>query len=314
MIETKVEPDRLYDRNFENVISSISTSTNENDDDFLLLAIGATGTGKSMLMLHGEELYMKEKASVKYIGLNRQSFASALKLSKSEPLPRFCGNDEANISKRDALTKYNKDLIDLYFAIRGLNIFHWWNNPSIDMLDKHFIKERIKGVIYITTKDRNRPRVYYYFRKEDLLKMLEKYGNLELRTIKKIRKEYAYYKGWFKDYKGNLLKSYLDKKGHRMNEKVDDFFMNYGQEGDMISGVNIRKEMGVSRSALFQYEKELMARNLMTKENKKVSSSGRNFYTQNCLELFKKIADERLHKQINDLKNQKNEIIQPFKN
>jgi len=305
MIKTIVEEGRDYDRNFENVISSISTSTNENDDDFLLLAIGATGTGKSMLMLHGMELYMKDKATVKHIGLNRQSFASALKLSKSEPLPRFCGNDEANISKRDALTKYNKDLIDLYFAIRGLNIFHWWNNPSIDMLDKHFIKERIKGVIYITTKDRNRPRVYYYFRKEDLLKMLEKYGNLELRTIKKIRKEYAYYKGWFKDYKGNLLKSYLDKKGHRMNEKVDDFFLNYGQGEDMISAVNLRKELGISRSAGYQYEKELLGRELITGQDMKVSSSGRKFYTKNCIELFKQIADERLNRKMEHLKYQK---------
>lgn len=201
------------------------------DDDYLLLCAGDTGSGKSMLMLHVMDEFMGEYADTSFIGLTRSSFADAFTKIRNVPKEfRFLANDEANISKREALTKYNRDLLDLYYSCRGLNIFHWWNNPSVDMIDKPFIKDRVKGFILIVSKDVKRPRAYYFFTKENLLRILDKYGDIELKTIRKVRKKYSSFKGWFRDYDGRLKKPYLDMKNPRMLEKVDEFQEKYGKE------------------------------------------------------------------------------------
>ena len=141
MIVAPYDANRKYDIIFENIINDISQALLEKEDDFLLLCCGSPGTGKSRLMLWGLELCLRENANVKYLGLNRADFADSLNNAKKSVLPRFCSNDEANISKRDSNSTYNKDVIDLYFSIRGLQIFHWWNNPSLDIIDKKFIED-----------------------------------------------------------------------------------------------------------------------------------------------------------------------------
>jgi thiol-disulfide isomerase/thioredoxin len=227
------ESERDYDDLLHRLIhNKIKPLTAEKDDDFLVMAIGEPGCGKSMLMLHAFEEYAKEQANIDYVGFTEADFARAMNTIEIDDVPRgyrFVGNDEANISKRNALSKYNKQLLDLYFAVRGLNIFHWWNNPSIDMIDKPFVKERLKGVFLITTKSMTKPRMYYYFNQNGILRILDKYKNLEFKTIYKVRKKYAVFQGWFKDYKGHLKKPYLEKKNNRMNEKVQDFFKSYGK-------------------------------------------------------------------------------------
>ena len=229
MKQASYDKDRDYDAILDRLLSHIKFLITKKDDDFLILCAGDTGTGKSMLMMHALDKFMGEYKSVDYVGLTRGSFATGFKKAQSVPRGfKFLGNDEANISKREALTQYNRDLLDLYYSCRGLNIFHWWNNPSVDMIDKPFIKDRVKGFILITTKDMDRPRVYYYFTKNALVKIFEKYKDLDIKTIRKVRKKYALFKGWFKDYNGSLRKDYLDKKNPRMVEKVDFFVGKYG--------------------------------------------------------------------------------------
>lgn len=231
MIEMPYRKEKPYDAGFERVMGrTIPHALEDKDDDFLVICTGSTGTGKTRLMLHGYTIYAGEKASIHQVALNRQEFAQSLKNAKDSSVKRFVGYDEANISKRDALSKWNKAVIDLYYAIRGLNILHWWSNPSIEMLDKPFIEERVKGVIFIFTKDKKRPRLYYYLRKDDLLDLLEKYGNLKHRTLKKYAKQHAYYRGWFRDYQGPMLAEYLTKKQGRMEDKVDVFYDEYGRD------------------------------------------------------------------------------------
>jgi len=264
MIRVKYNSERQYDSGFDYVLSQISDSIKNKDDDMLLMCVGDPGTGKTSLGLYAMEKYMGDRCDVKYIGLTREDFAGALKLAKDDPMPRFCMNDEANISKRDSLTKFNKDMIDLYYSIRGLQIFHWWNNPSLDMIDKPFIEERISGVIFIFTKTVNKPRLYYYFTKQKLLAMLEKYGNLKLTTIKKIAKKYAFYRGWFRPYNGPLWEPYMVKKRSRMNGKVDDFYMKYSNnKGTKYSRKNAMREFGVGRRTVQNYEKILQDTNVL---------------------------------------------------
>jgi hypothetical protein len=169
------------------------------------------------------------------VAMTRGGFTQGLKDVKDAPKPRLLLYDEANLSKRDSIAKWNKMMIDTYFSIRGKNICHLWCNPSIDYLDKEFIEERIKRVFLLIKpkgKAKARPyRVYYYFHINDILQILDKYGDLKYKTIYKVRKKYATYMGWFKKYNGDaqLLEEYNLLKESRMDEKIDKLHETFGE-------------------------------------------------------------------------------------
>lgn len=253
MILLPYDKNRKYDIGLSKVLHSVTNVLDNKDDDFLILCTGDTGTGKTTLMFHAYEEYAGiANVSVEQVALTRQDFASALKYTTEHKLHRFVGYDEANISKRDALTKWNKAIIDLYYSIRGLKIFHWWNNPSLDMIDKPFIEERVKGVIFIFTKDVKRPRLYLYFTKNGILNLLEKHGNLKHRTLKKYGEKYAWYRGWFKAYNGVLLESYKSKKQDRMEQKVDDFYKEFALDNNATLH-GIARSIGISENTAKKY-------------------------------------------------------------
>lgn len=297
------KPKEDYDDGLKLLAKSATTFLRDQNDDNLIIAIGPRNTGKSMLMLHMMQMFMGKEASVDYIGLNRQQFAEALKRAKDKPnLPRFCANDEANISKRDAMTKFNKRVIDLYYSIRGLKIFHFWCNPSLDMLDKPFIEELVKGIILITDKSDDRPRVYYYFRKKGILKILNKYGDLKLDTIKKVRKKYSWYRGWFRDYDGPLRAAYEEKKTARMNFKVDDFFNEYGNVDDKLSRKELKTALGISNDVtLWNYEQKLTETGALKENDIRRTATGRVFYSKECLKKFEDMAKENLKRGVSNL-------------
>src|SRR6056297_131104 len=163
---------RNFDIYTEKTVHAIKKHIKEKDDDYLVLLIGDTGSGKSTLMLHMYECYDSEGCSVEYIGVDNETHAKALQKAKDKELPRFVADDEANVNKRGAMTRKNRDKLDLYMAIRGLNIFHVWCNPSIDIIDRPFVEERIKAVCYVV-KDQGRKRtdarVFYWFKRKAVI-------------------------------------------------------------------------------------------------------------------------------------------------
>lgn len=285
-----------YDNFLPIILTQIKKTMEEKQDDFMLLNIGDPGTGKSMLSLHIMEYCMGNEADVKYIGLKRNDFAQALRYANAKEGFKMCNNDEANISNRDGFSQYSKDLIDLYLSIRGKVIFHIWNNPIVSMIDKYFVKDRIKGIIYITTKDKKLPRVYFYFRRQDIKRVLDKYGDLTLDTLRKAKKEYAFYQGWFRDYDGFLLKPYLEKKDSRMDEKIKAFCDDYGKEVNDMTITEVARELSVSTETIRSYTKELQARGKMGELMRK-SGTGRWRYKAEAIPELKKIAEERKKKQ-----------------
>lgn len=256
-----------YDDFFPLVIKEIrdKTTNPKKNDDVLIVFFGVTGSGKSMLMLHGYEEYSFNNVHLNNIALTKEDFANSLKSAKDSPKPRFCGYDEANINKRDSMTKFNKDVIDLYSSIRGLNIFHSWCNPSIDYLDSQTINEMIDGAFFVATKSTNKPRVYYYFRKEELENILHKYGSLKIPLIQKIAYKEAYYCGCFKDYHGTLRKEYDSKKSNRMNDKIEVFWQKYSNE-TYLKVSEVMQKLGISRNTLYKYTDILI-------ENKQLNES-----------------------------------------
>ena len=301
MIKAPYVKGENFDLILNKIIKDISNKLNVGQDDFLLLCCGTTGTGKSMLMLHAAEAYMGKEANIDYIGLDKADFAKAQKLAKEKALPRFCANDEANISKRNSLSTYNKDLIDLYLSNRGQRIFHWWSNPSLDLIDKQFIEERIKGVIYIISKDINIPRVYYYFRKEDMLKIWDKYGNLKLKLLKKIRKEYAYYRGWFKDYNGFLREAYDKKKEIRMSFKSDDFYEKYGNQSERITTSAAARALALSITTLKKNKNEMLEKGLLNEDDIIRAPTGYLYFKKDCLPKIERYASDKHRKAVDKI-------------
>jgi len=284
-----------YDEYLDLVVLGVKEHIKTKNDDFLILIVGPTGSGKSHLGLHIEESYLGDKASVNLIGLDKEGIASGLQSAKNQQLPRFFLADEANLSKRDAMSKWNKELLDLYFAIRKLQIFHIWCNPSLDIIDKPFIEEKIKGFIYIPSKTKN-ARVYFYFTKKSLIQIYEKYGNLKLRTLHKVRKRYAYYRGWFKEYNGFLKEDYNKKKDSRIDTKIEEFAEKWGsKEGGLLKRSQIAKNLGFSSSTIINYQKILIERELLIENvNYFVSASGQYTFNQEVLTLFQDLSKERL--------------------
>jgi len=265
----------------------------ENDDDALYLVVGPTGSGKSTLALHLHQVFMKEEASVDYIGLNRDSFAeaygNALKRVKEKKPLRICVWDEANISRRDALSKFNKQLINIYMKNRALRMLHIWCNPSVQMIDNIFIKERIKGFFYCPSKEKT-VRPYYYIPKEGLLKIYDKYKSIDEPTIKKTVKEYALFKGWYREYKGPMKEEYLKKKLKETEESSEEWVETWRNTNTgLLETQKVLNKTGISYNTLRNY---IERGNLIEGKDYEVSATGVRKYYPTVLETIKEVAKQ----------------------
>lgn len=209
------------------------------EDDRLFVIGGRPGTGKSTLLKHIYSIYSPEP-SIAYVCLTKEQFAKAHKEMKQQyndgVTDRFLGFDEANVSKRSAMCWWNKDLLDLYFANRVFEAMHVWCNPSLEILDKPFIDERVSGVFFILNKDDKRPRKYVFFSKKAILRMLDDGLDLKHRTIEKNYMKYGTYIGLFGKYEGELNAVYKEKKIESAGEIVDTFYEHWGGEDLIVDG------------------------------------------------------------------------------
>jgi len=243
--------DKQFVHNIKNISSHI-----EADDDFLILAIGPPRTGKSNLWLYGLEIHLGDKASVDFIAQTKESFANALDKAKDMPLPRAVLFDEASINKRKATSSFTTDIIEMYQVIAGLNILHFWATPSIEMMEKNFIEERIKAVVLFTSKNPN-IRPYYWFDVNTILAIKAKYDNLSLPLLRRIKKKYAVYRGYFRKYNGKLLSDYLDGKETRMRQVITNFREKHGSiaetDNGMVKVSGLCTNLGIHRSTFQTY-------------------------------------------------------------
>lgn len=228
MLIAPYDKEASVDPYFKTFIKTIKSRMKQNKDDVVILCVGTTGTGKTTLMFHALTEYA-DNPSLDSVALTRKDFAQSLFRLTGVTEEPFVGYDEGNVSRREALTTWNRDVIDLYLAIRGKRAFHMWNNPSLDYIDRVFVEERVKFVFFCFSKHAH-VRKYRLFTKDNLLRMLDKLGDLRLYNLRKFGHKYATYEGWFKEYKGKLWNEYLDKKEDRMDEKLLDFNSKYGLE------------------------------------------------------------------------------------
>jgi hypothetical protein len=225
MIELPFDDNRMYDPYLEKYMLEVwkPSITKKHDDDGVLMIVGPTGTGKSNLalwILDG----MYDDVMISQVALNQQAFMKGLDIAKnSNRGNRYLLYDEVDLNKRNAMTKWNKDIIELYYRIRGLNIFHVWCYPSANMIDGEFIRERVNNLILCYDKSTTHPRRYYMFNKKRLFELFEGKKKMHIERLISAAPKQAYYQGWFKQYDGKLKEPYLELKNIRMGDAVDSF-------------------------------------------------------------------------------------------
>lgn len=263
----------------------IKYSVIKDDDDFLVLVVGETGSGKSTFMLHLYEEILKEKADPDNICFTREHFAStAGKLVDKKGL-KFLGYDEANVSRRSWQESFNKDLLDWYWANRGLNIVHVWCNPSLDMIDKPFIDERLKAIVLVRKQPKGM-RTWHYFNIKTIKTIFKKYKNLKIDTLNKYRRKYCpYFWDTFPDYTGHLKSDYAQNKYERMVQKTKLFADKYKDSGKILKTGDLAKYFGVQNSVISRYFKKLDGEEIIRK-----TPGGQSFIVEEDLSKFERLV------------------------
>jgi len=281
-----------YDRMFSRFISSAKYIIKHDNRDFMLVCVGDVGTGKSSLSLHAYDEYTANP-DINAVAFRKEELAGAIKRAVEATGDRFLIYDEANVTGRNSLTKWNKELSELYKQIRGANIFHWWNNPNIEGFDKEMI-QRLDAVILIRDKWTDWARRYYYFKREALIEILSKEKNIRNDTLYK-NKHKALYMGRFKKYDGVLWAAYERLKERRIKDVVADFADKW-TKGEEISLYGYQKRHGgdfktIKRAFQWGIDKEQL---LEGEDYRKAGSS--TYLSPSGVEKVRKIHSEGLYK------------------
>jgi hypothetical protein len=218
------------DDSLKHVLTRFKQLVYDQDDDCVILVAGQVDSGKSTLSHHIHTLWTMGAPDIENVALDKQSFAKSIhtSMTKDALSDRVCHYDEADVSKRDALTKFNKRVIHMYDAIRGKNGLHLWCNPSVEWIDKKFVQERVKCLIYTFRKPRGK---YLLILRKKLYLMVQEYKSVNQHVIERYGKNCAaiHNNSFFKQYPNNaFLKSYKELKESRQDHILSlfrkDFF------------------------------------------------------------------------------------------
>lgn len=251
----------------------------EKNDDYVLVIAGATGTGKSSLGMWVYETIDPE-GSIEQIGLTRQDFASLLHRASSLPRPkRYAQNDEGKLNRREWQNDWSKEVLEIYHDIRGLNIWHTWCTAMPNLLDREFVKERVKGFVFVYNKSMTARR-FLYFTRDDLLKFMERNDNkLSMDLLKKYGRAFASLDSYFTRYTGRLWDEYEEKKDDRMTERVNEFFEKWG--GEWGSATQISATLGVDKNTVIKHTARLVKEGIIFPgEDFKVTAAGHYLFNK----------------------------------
>lgn len=234
MITATYNKESFVDDKMPELLKIINQKVLHNDDDCLIINVGLTGSGKSTLSAIEYKIICELRnrpMSAGNIILRAQDFADKIGgIKEMDKKDRIIIYDELKLGKRSAMTKWNKDILQLYSEIRGLNCIHIWNHPSLEMIDKGMIKDRVNGVFFIFDKHKDKPRRYLFFTRDDVLKMLGKHKKLDFDVLKIHGREYAKYMGYFGRYDGEVMDHYREIKASGMHSAISEFQKKYGNK------------------------------------------------------------------------------------
>lgn len=289
-------PSKPHDDGLSFVVETLQKHMRAAEDDGLLVITGAPGTGKSMLAMHLVSRYSK-KPKAEQFALTQESFARAHQRAKEASLRKdydgaFVVYDEADVNRRASLTQWNRDLINLYMTNRVFQLLHVWCWPSLHLLDQAFVQERITGVFFIATKDKDRPRRYVYYPRASLLKMVDAGINLTHHALKKHASKYGYYVGWFRKYEGELLEAYKEIKIESAGQIDESFHEKYAKGRKRYSLQKAAATIGVGFNTARKALMSALALGLI-EESTVRTPTGQYNLSENDLPTLKTIIQER---------------------
>lgn len=191
-----------------------------NDWDYLLVIVGDTGTGKSMFSLHLlEEWYtfVLKKPVTKDLAIQMASDYRVW-LKNFRELKEYDMNiyDEGatTLDSKAHMTKLSRDLSKLFNVFRAKKFFSVIVLPSFFDLNKYFREKRLRGLIWVDK------RGHYKFYTKLGIDYLNAYN--ERAVIKSMYRARPFHESPFPDYKGVLLKPYLQEKENTMDGILEE--------------------------------------------------------------------------------------------
>jgi len=260
------------------------------DDDAFYIIAGRTNAGKSTLAHHLHDLWTSGEPDVSRVSLDRDEFP--IKAEKTLQLPdirlRVTHYDEANISRREAMGVFNRDLLTFYFSVRGKRALHIWCNPSLEILDRPFIEERVNGVWYIYKRPKGR---YVFIPRESLLRMIDDKVNFKQDSIEKNAHKYALiFKGRFKKYPQNDFKKAYDRLKETRTDHVARWLREKHHKGETFTERGTAKHLGVSLGTVRKYTDEMINKGLFDKDSYR-NAVGRLQYDKEAVHKIKEYIE-----------------------
>jgi len=208
-----------YDYRMLTILLNIYEHLKENWD-YLLVVVGDTGTGKSMFCLHLlEEWYrfvLKQSVSDDLAVQMASDYRVWLKNFKSlgEYDMNIYDEGATTLDSKAHMTKLSRDLSKLFNVFRAKKFFSVIVLPSFFDLNKYFREKRLRGLVWVDK------RGHYKFYTRVGIDYLNAYN--ERAVIKSMYRAGAFHESVFPDYKGVLLKPYLEAKENTMRGVLDE--------------------------------------------------------------------------------------------
>lgn len=241
------EAGKSYDAGLPIIMQTLTAQMKAGRDDALIFNTGPTGSGKSTLSKHQLEILF-DKPDVNQFALTRHDFALAHQRAKEMSLRGEKGYlvyDEAEANRRGSMTEWNRDLLKLYMTNRVFGILHIWNWPSLKLLDRAFVEERVSGVFFCYSKDVDRARHYVFFTKKAIQDMVAAGNSMSHDDLKKAAKKYGYSLGWYKKYDGPLLEAYEQLKLKSAGSIDEEFVEKYSKNATVKSKSACARTLGI---------------------------------------------------------------------
>jgi len=225
-----------------------------NDLDAIIIVEGPEGSGKSTGAIH-YAFKMDKEFSLNHI---IYSMENAVDLVYSLPKGSVIIWDEAcyDMSRRDAMTKTNKEIIKLAMATRSRNLIHLICIPHMEDLETYIVERRACYTISVFMVGDKRG----FFTLKIPIKYRDKYGNLKTKWIPMFKKMRF---GKLPDDIDNEYKMRKEKYSRAKMEdivgtqKKDDRYHEYKELKEMgLKDNEIAKKWAVTPAAVCQWKKK----------------------------------------------------------